>query len=209
VYSLWEIPENSYARVVDTVGSLSENRADLALESERFVRGPMPRAGRYLTVGYEGARAAPPTDTGSVPLGSSPGTILTETDAPGSGSFRMQVELSRRAVVVLSETYDPGWHAFVDGRPVKTEMVAPALVGVTVGPGEHTVSFEYVGYAEYGLLFAAGGAVLVAGAAWPLILAVRRGRKRTSSLPDDPLTRIEPATGPASADLAGAVRDSG
>jgi uncharacterized membrane protein YfhO len=81
------------------------------------------------------------------------------------------------ATVVLSASYDPGWHAAVDGHTVPTVMVAPALVGVVVGPGTHTVTFRYGGYGSYDVLFMLALAVFVVMAAAPsLARAVRRRR---------------------------------
>ena len=70
------------------------------------------------------------------------------------------VHTTRRATVVLSASYDPGWHATVNGRPAPTVMVAPALVGVVVGPGVHTVAFTYDGYGSYTALFVLAFVVL-------------------------------------------------
>jgi hypothetical protein len=55
-------------------------------------------------------------------------------------------------------------------------MVAPALVGVVVGPGRHTVTFSYGGYGIYPALFALALVVLVGLAAGPLLW--RRARRR-------------------------------
>jgi len=60
---------------------------------------------------------------------------------------RVSVRAKRRGAAV--RFYDPGWRALVDGRAVATEMVAPALVGVRVGPGVHTVRFVYKGFPDY------------------------------------------------------------
>ena len=68
----------------------------------------------------------------------------------------------RRATVVLSASYDPGWRATVDGHPAPTVMVAPAVVGVDVGPGVHSVTFRYGGYGSYVPLFVLALVVLVA-----------------------------------------------
>ncbi len=57
----------------------------------------------------------------------------------------------------------------MNGRPVPTVMVAPALVGVVVGPGVHTVAFGYGGYGSYGLLWALAVAVFVVLALAPLV----------------------------------------
>ena len=48
-------------------------------------------------------------------------------------------------------------------------MVAPALVGVVVGPGLHTVTFDYTGYGSYDALFILALVVLAALAVAPLV----------------------------------------
>ncbi len=77
-------------------------------------------------------------------------------EGPGSrppGSARIvryepeRVELRARAeragLLVLSDTYFPGWKAEVDGQETDVEPVDYALRGVRVGPGEHTVVMRY------------------------------------------------------------------
>ena len=94
------------------------------------------------------------------------------------------VRTTRRATVVLSASYDPGWGATVDGHPAPTVMVAPALVGVVVGPGVHTVAFRYGGYGSYVALFVLALAVLVALAVAPVVWRrVRRARESGSEAP--------------------------
>jgi hypothetical protein len=81
------------------------------------------------------------------------------------------VSAARPCVVLLSASFDPGWQALVDGRPAATEMVAPALVGVRVGPGVHSVSFIYRGFPDYAQLLILGAAAFVA-----LVVVDRRWR---------------------------------
>ena len=57
----------------------------------------------------------------------------------------------------------------MNGRPTPTVMVAPALVGVVVGPGVHTVAFSYGGYGSYDALFVLALAVFVVLALAPLV----------------------------------------
>jgi uncharacterized membrane protein YfhO len=80
--------------------------------------------------------------------------------------------------VVLSASYDPGWTATVDGHPAPIVMVAPAVVGVDVGPGVHTVTFAYGGYGSYVPLFVLALAVFVLLAIGPFLW--RRVRRTTT-----------------------------
>ncbi len=96
-----------------------------------------------------------------------------------NGEARAVVSTNRKATVVLSASYDPGWTAMVNGRPALTIMVAPALVGVVVGPGVHTVSFTYGGFGSYDALFVLAVVVLVALALTPLLWSRRQRRMRS------------------------------
>src|SRR5262249_16216617 len=71
------------------------------------------------------------------------------------------VEASRPATVLLKSTYDPRWTVTVDGRPAKTVMMAPSLVGVDVPAGQHVVRFKYRPYGNYPLLLAIGFVTLL------------------------------------------------
>jgi uncharacterized membrane protein YfhO len=46
-------------------------------------------------------------------------------------------------MLVLSDTWFPGWKAQVDGADATVEQVDYVLRGVRLGPGEHTVSMRY------------------------------------------------------------------
>jgi hypothetical protein len=54
-----------------------------------------------------------------------------------------EVEVQRPSMLMLKETFHPGWHATIDGRPVDPVMLMPSYVGVPVTPGRHLVRFEY------------------------------------------------------------------
>jgi uncharacterized membrane protein YfhO len=46
-------------------------------------------------------------------------------------------------MLVLADTWFPGWKATVDGQDAAVERVDYLLRGVRLGPGEHTVEFSY------------------------------------------------------------------
>jgi hypothetical protein len=162
-FQLLRLPGNSYFRVVDTTGSVTASRADIGSRTASYLRSPLPGEGRYLTVGFAGTTPAPPTLPASpqtVPglrpaaARAPPGSVLRERVDLADGAAAAEVTAARRAVVVLSASFDPGWSVSVDGRPAATEMVTPALVAVTVPPGTHQVVFHYHGFAGYPGLFA-------------------------------------------------------
>ncbi len=104
--------------------------------------------------------------------------MVFEHASLAQGNASAVVKTNRRATVVLSASYDPGWTVTVNGHPEPTVMVAPALVGVDVGPGTHVVKFSYGGYGRYNLLFLLALLVFAALAAGPSLW--RRYRRSTT-----------------------------
>ena len=50
---------------------------------------------------------------------------------------------SRPSLVVLTDSFYPGWKATVDGKPASIERVDYVLRGVSIGPGHHTIVMRY------------------------------------------------------------------
>ncbi len=175
-YCLYALPDPGYFHVYDTVGTLAATRADVGTQSLTLLDSPLLGQARDLTVAFNGSPAASPTAPAGTRLRGPPGHVVAEHADLAGGRARAVVRTNRRATVVLSASYDPGWHATVDGRPSPTVMVAPALVGVVVGPGVHTVTFAYAGYGSYTALFVLSLVVLVVLACGPALW--RRGRHR-------------------------------
>ena len=107
--------------------------------------------------------------------------MLIEHSDLANGQAVALVRADRAATVVLSASYDPGWQANVDGHPAPTVMVAPALVGVVVGPGTHTVAFRYGGYGSYDVLFVLALAVFAVMAAAPWLARCRAATPLTAT----------------------------
>ena len=81
---------------------------------------------------------------------------------------RLEADLRQPGYVVLSDTYDPGWTATVDGRPSRVERANGAFRAVRLEAGRHLVEMVYrpasvvAGAALSAVSLLAGG---VAGAA--------------------------------------------
>jgi uncharacterized membrane protein YfhO len=56
---------------------------------------------------------------------------------------RIEVELSTDGHVVFVDSYDPGWRATVDGRPVPVLRANVAFRAVSVPAGSHVVDMVY------------------------------------------------------------------
>lgn len=93
------------------------------------------------------------------------------------GLVRLDARLACRGMVVLTDTYYPGWQATVDGRPAAIYEAYGIVRGVAVDSGSHLVEFRYrpswllpsLGACSLGLLIPAG---------LPVIPLIRRARKR-------------------------------
>lgn len=179
-YCLWTLPNPGYIHVYDTTGTLTATRADVGTQSTTLLGSPLLNQQRDLTVAFNGKPAATPTAPNEGTLQGSPGRVVVEHADLQNGTARAVVRTNRRSTVVLSASYDPGWHATVNGQPAPTVMVAPALVGVVVGSGLHTVTFTYDGYGSYGVLLLLAlitlAALAVGTAAWRRVHARRAPR---------------------------------
>jgi len=131
--------------------------------------GNLPDRGIYPTIAYDGQPAATPTLLPGEHVSGPAGRVLSTRDDLNEGRVSTTVVANRTAVVLLTSSYDPGWTATVDGVPVTPEMIAPALVGVTVAPGLHHVVFQYHGYGNYPLLFFIALLTLVGAAIGPTL----------------------------------------
>jgi hypothetical protein len=92
--------------------------------------------------------------------------------------IRLRVTAAGAGYVVVADAMQNGWHAKLDGRPVKLEAADHAVVAVHVPAGVHTVTYTYApdGW-HVGLLISALALLAVLAVALRLPALVRR-RKR-------------------------------
>jgi hypothetical protein len=96
-----------------------------------------------------------------------------------SGSVRISADARCKSMVVLTDTFFPGWKATVDGREAGIYDAYAVFRGVVVEPGTHVVQFRYrPGSVILGAILTGLGLLLVIGlCVWekrrPETLAVR------------------------------------
>jgi hypothetical protein len=175
-YSLWTIKSDGYFDVVEAAGTVAVDRADVATRTINVLHTDLIAHHRDLVVDFAGSLVRAQKDLRDASATSSlkaPGAVVSERVDLANGVARCTVDLRRPGIVMLSASFDPGWQVSVDGRREETEMLAPAVVGVTVDRGVHRVVFEYRGFAYYPELVLLGVVALIA-----LFLM---GRRRTIS----------------------------
>ena len=58
-------------------------------------------------------------------------------------TIQLEVTAASDGLLVLSETYDPGWKAYVDGEKVEILRANYLFRAIPIAPGEHTVELRY------------------------------------------------------------------
>jgi hypothetical protein len=61
----------------------------------------------------------------------------------GDRELELEVEASGRAFLATSETYFPGWRAWIDGRETDLVMTNAAFRGLAVPAGRHRVRMRF------------------------------------------------------------------
>ncbi|MDP1793488.1 MAG: YfhO family protein, partial [Acidimicrobiales bacterium] len=183
-YRLYRVPTTGYFDLVDTVAPpLITDRRNMNLSPAEFLKDPDLALARLRQVAFDGEPAPLPTSVDGRVRGR-PGTVQTTLAKPKEGEFAATVRATRTSIALLKATYHPRWRVTVDGREAKAEMIAPALVGVRVPPGQHTVEFSYRSFRWFLPLWLLGALTLVALARGPRLLdegrlPLGRGRRRS------------------------------
>jgi hypothetical protein len=105
---------------------------------------------------------------------SDPAPALETCDAPDEvavrehtpNQVRIQAKMACKGMVVLSDTFFPGWRATIDGASAPIYEVNAAMRGVIVPAGPHTLTFHYrpaaVVWGALLTLLGVGGAIALA-----------------------------------------------
>jgi hypothetical protein len=98
------------------------------------------------------------------------------------GEYRMQVDSAQKQFLVLSDSFYPGWEAFVDGEQVTIHRANQAFRAIVMPEGQHAVEFRY---RPKSFLYGAwiSGITVIAGVAF-VVVSTQRRRKNESSKGD-------------------------
>lgn len=102
-----------------------------------------------------------------VPPASAPATRVAATGR-GPGVWTIEVDAPNPALLVVAETWFPGWKATVDGKSTPVVQADGAFLGVAMGAGRHVVQFTYHRpvAADVGRVITFGTLLGLAGAGW-------------------------------------------
>ncbi len=92
------------------------------------------------------------------------------------GEYRMQVNSARRQFLVLSDSFYPGWEAFIDGEQVTIHRANQAFRAIVMPEGKHVVEFRY---RPKSFLYGAwiSGITVIAGVAFVVVSTQRRRKE--------------------------------
>jgi hypothetical protein len=111
------------------------------------------------------------TEPPSLSAPSDPATETVTYRRLSPDHFTVEVEAQAAALLMLSEIWDPGWIATVDGAPAAVQQVNYVFQGIAIPAGRHVVDVRYSPpYLPFGLGISIGTTLLLILAA----LALRR-----------------------------------
>ncbi len=97
-------------------------------------------------------------------------------ERPRPGEVRVQVQCPKTGLLVFNETADPGWRAWIDGRPAEILTVNGVVQGICVPEGSREVRWRYQAVGAGPGAWMTGGGLLLLGA-WGGIRLSRKGHK--------------------------------
>ena len=185
-HAVYQVPTTGYFALVDSPVTLFGDVPDWHGATRSWLVGGGAGAGQHPTIMFgpspmEATARRPLRDVAATgwswpdPVEGERGVV--DSEAVDDGEYVASVQLRRPCFLMLRASYHPGWTCAVDGVSASAVMLAPAFVGVKLGPGSHTVRFAYRAPWYRKLLFALGAFALVG------IAAFERWRSRVTGRP--------------------------
>ncbi len=129
----------------------------------------------YRIPGAAAATLTPVVADGALPSPDAAGRAVPVTH-PDPASWKLETDSATTEVLRLRLTDVPGWHASIDGRPLKLQRFSGVMLQAVVPPGRHTIELHYWPTAfTVGIVLAACSAL---GLAVALVMGRANRRKK-------------------------------
>ncbi len=153
------------------------------LVSDTIVARTVEETGRILAADafFPGRTALVETDM-SLPASPPEGEVDIVASEPESVIIRV-TKLNQKALLVLTDTWYPGWTATVEGSPVPILTVNIKQRGILLEPGDHEIIFHFVSQS-----FVIGSRISLATLFLTVLLMVFPGRASAARTPQEFLT---------------------
>jgi hypothetical protein len=127
------------------------------------------------------------TDHSELLAGYLPGTLPDPSESvivryPSSSQVVLTLRLQRPGIVILAETYDPGWRLAIDGEPAPIFRANLLMRAAAVASGSHTLVYTYQpSSVRVGAALSLSGLLVLTGLAlgvyrWPASKSIPRGQ---------------------------------
>lgn len=177
-FSLWRVPHNGYFSLVSAFGTIAANRSNIGEATKPFLESDLASRQLVPVMVFGGNSLKNVVPISATAANRPLGKFTSSSFSLNSGRAFADVTIKEPSFLLLSASYDPGWQVWVDGTRRSVVMFAPAVPGVALKPGSHTVVFEYVGFPDYTVLMLVGAFTLLMEAALLLHCRLRRQRRK-------------------------------
>ncbi|MBI2400755.1 MAG: YfhO family protein [Deltaproteobacteria bacterium] len=109
----------------------------------RVIKKPDEYISNLLDKGFDPGRTVLLETDPAVVKSEAEGKFSVEVISYRNNSSELKVSTDKGGILVASESWYPGWKAFVDGKEVKLLKADLVLRAVALTAGEHTVKFVY------------------------------------------------------------------
>jgi hypothetical protein len=103
-----------------------------------------PAALRFLATSQDSVIVEGIAGSSKPPANAGGGSDVRITDTADPDRLLLEASLAADGLVVVADTYYPGWKAFVDGAPVEIVPADVLFRAVRVPAGKHTIEFRYL-----------------------------------------------------------------
>ena len=138
-YNLYSVQTSGYFDIVGLQNNTATSSEDVFSETKAWLASYGPEEKIY----------EPYIQSGSMnPLSvfvptARPQNVKILDESVGVNVYKVDYEADSYGILVLKESFHPGWHATVDGNDAALGAVLPGYVGVAVPSGKHEVTITY------------------------------------------------------------------